>query len=391
MEALTPAPWIMARRFLQIAVMIDPSVAWGRGLLRGIISFARQKNNTWQFSSESSDPPLGRSLPANWHGDGVICKINTLELHQAIKAQGVPAVNVAMPAPGLHLTLPSVLSDYERVGRMAADHLLDCGLQHFAYWSATALPHRHYNGFYLRLRAAGYEPHVLSINAEPWDVQEHLMERWLAQLPTPVGVFAINDAMGRSIVQACLRCDLRVPEDVAVLGVTNDELLCEMCHPPLSSVALATERQGFVAAQLLDRLMAGDAPPAHEVLIEPQGVVARQSTNVLMVPDPEVSAAIQFIRRHATEPIQVEDVLRAVPASRRSLEARFKRILGRGPAAEIRRVQIEKAKELLALSDLQMPAIAKAAGFHTPEYMACVFRRTVGTTPRDYRASLRRC
>lgn len=175
-----------------------------------------------------------------------------------------------------------------------------------------------------------------------------------------------------------------MPEQVAVLAADNDELLCEACNPSLSGIALTSERIGFEAAKLLDRMMHGVAPPKRPLLLEPTGVVTRQSTDTLAVEDPDLARAVAFIRSHATDPIQVSDVLVEVPVSR-WLERRFHEVLGRGPAAEIRRVRLDRAKHLLAETDLPVAEVATLAGFGSREYMAATFKQELDLTPRQYR------
>ncbi len=364
----------------QIAALIPPVTAFGRGLLRGVIQYALE-NGRWRFVDGGANPPLGYHMPVNQRIDGAIGQFHTPEARAAAATLTVPVVNTSAAT----LPLPTVASDYERAGRLAADHLLECGFRHFAYWGGQWLPSSIYNGFYLRLREAGFDAHWRKIDDRQWDNPARDTQEWIDSLPKPLGVLGGNDALGLNVLRACDQLALRVPEDVGVIGLTNDELLCDMCTPPLSSVALAVERQGYVAAELLARMMSGEPAPDRPIFISPQGIVARQSTDVLLVKDQEVAQAVKFIRRHATDPIRVEDVLRVVPISRRSLESRFKRAIGRGPAAEIRQVQLQQAKHLLAFTNMPIVAVAGDAGFSSPEYMARVFQREVGTSPREYR------
>jgi LacI family transcriptional regulator len=178
-----------------------------------------------------------------------------------------------------------------------------------------------------------------------------------------------------------------VPEQVAVIGVDNEELLCRLCDPPLSTVVPNARRVGYEAAQLLDRMMSGARAPRHEVLVPPVGTVARQSTDTLAIDDPEVAAALRYIRERAPDGIRVEDVLRHVPISRSLLERRFRRAVGRSPHAEIRHVQVRRAAQLLGETDLPLKRIAELAGFAHMEYLSYVFKRATGQTPRDYRRS----
>jgi LacI family transcriptional regulator len=180
-----------------------------------------------------------------------------------------------------------------------------------------------------------------------------------------------------------------VPDELAVLGVDNDELLCDLADPPLSSVIPDTRRTGYEAARLLEAMMAGERVPPVAHLVSPLGVATRQSTDVLATDDGDLSAAVRFIREHATEGIRVEDVLRAVPLSRRALEARFKQQLGRTPHQEVLRLRIERVKELLAETDLSLTAIAHRTGYAHVEYLSVAFKRETGVPPSVYRAQVR--
>jgi LacI family transcriptional regulator len=200
---------------------------------------------------------------------------------------------------------------------------------------------------------------------------------------------ACYDIRGREVLDVCRQLGVSVPDQVAVIGVDNDELICDLADPPLSSVIPDTERTGYEAARLLDLLMAGQAelPLAH--LIKPKGIAVRSSTDVLATDDIEVSIALRFIRAHALDGIKVEDVLRAVAVSRRVLESRFERLLGRTPHEEITRVQIERVKELLTETDLPLATIADRAGYKHVEYMSVVFKRETGIPPSQYREGVR--
>jgi LacI family transcriptional regulator len=194
---------------------------------------------------------------------------------------------------------------------------------------------------------------------------------------------------GREVLYACRALGLLVPEQVAVMGGDEDSLLCETCNPPLSGVALTSERIGYEAAALLDRLLHGEARPAEPTLIEPTRVVVRQSTDTLAITDPDLAQAIAFIRVHAATAIRVSDVLRAVAVSRSWLERRFQESLGRSPAEEIRRVRLDRAKQLLAETEMPVPQVAVAAGFGSREYLAYAFKQVTGLTPREFRHRVR--
>ena len=222
-----------------------------------------------------------------------------------------------------------------------------------------------------------------------WYRRQEDLRQWLQDLPKPAAVVTWTSDRGREVLYACRAAGLLVPEQVAVMGGDEDSLLCETCNPPLSGVALTSERIGFEAAALLDRLLHGRHAPSDLILIEPTRVVVRQSTDTLAITEPDLARAIAFVRVHAVKPIRVRDVLREVAVSRSWLERRFQETLGRSPAEEIRRVRLERAKQLLADTDLPVPQVAAASGFASREYLAYAFKQATNLTPREFRQRAR--
>ena len=198
-----------------------------------------------------------------------------------------------------------------------------------------------------------------------------------------------NDDCGREVLDAALLAGLAVPDEMAVVGVDNDEILCELCDPPLSSVALNAEPGGYAAAELLDGLMSGRIQKPRNILVEAVGVVARRSTEVLAIEDRKVAQALQFIRKHEGEAIRVGDVLHAVPISRRSLEMRFRQALHRTIHEEILRARLRHARRLLRESDITLDELAERAGFGSASHLSAVFSRQMGLPPARYRKRLR--
>jgi LacI family transcriptional regulator len=210
---------------------------------------------------------------------------------------------------------------------------------------------------------------------------------WLTSLPKPIGIMACNDFRGQHVLEGCRAARLSVPDEVAVIGVDNEHVICDFCQPPLSSVIPAAERIGFEAAGMLDRLMKGEKLEQRQVRIKPLGVAARQSTDVMAIDDGDVVAALKIIRDRACLGLSVADILREVPIARSSLERRFRKTVGRSPQAEIRGVQMKRARQLLCETDLTLNQIAALTGFKHSEYFSVVFKREVGQTPGQYRAS----
>jgi LacI family transcriptional regulator len=321
-------------------------------------------------------------------------------LVEQIRRAGLPAVDIA-PADA-ERDLPQVTTDDMAVGRLAAAHLLSLGLPHFAFFGTRA----HYysllreQGFKETIAAAGLSCHVFAETATADDgatfastashaAVERDLEDWLRKLPKPIGILASTDSRALHLLAACRKLGIDVPGSVAVLGVDNDDVFCELALPPLSSIALSTEQIGYEAARMLERLMAGEHPAQRRLLLPPAGIVPRRSSDLPSLLDPEVAAAVRYIALHVRDNLDVGDVLREIPMSRRALEQRFLKVLGRTPAAEIRRAQVEVAKRMLAETDEEMARVALAAGFSDAKQLGATFRRVAGLTPSAFRKQSR--
>jgi LacI family transcriptional regulator len=374
----------------RVALLVETSNAYARGILHGIIAYTRE-HETWSVhlgeQGRGDDPP---AWLAGWRGDGILARIENGRIAAAVTATGLPVVDVS--AARTVGSLPWVETNDRAIADLAARHLLDRGLRHLAFcgdgrfnWSRWRCDH-----FVAAAAAAGADCAVYETpaGAAPgdWEAEEADVARWLRALPKPLGVMASYDQRGRQVLGACRRAGLAVPDAVAVIGVDDDELLCTLADPPLSSVRPDARRAGYEAAALLERLMSGrERPRGQAVLIDPLGVATRRSTDVLALDDPDVSAALRFVRDHACAGIGVSDVLAAVPLSRRVLESRFRKLLGRTPHEEIARVQFDRVKQLLRETRLPLDEVARRAGFRTPEYLSTAFRRAFGMPPSQYR------
>jgi len=374
----------------RVALLIETSNAYGRGLLRGIRAYTRRHGGWSTYLVEQS---RGQALPAwvkHWQGDGIIARIETPAIAKTVKAANLPTVDVS--AARLIESLPWIETDDAKIASLAVQHLLERGFKRLAYcgddrfnWSRWRCEQ-----FVALTEQAGCRCEVLNTPAGAPDPDREMqtLADWLSTLGQPVGVMACYDIRGRQLIDACRGLGLAVPDDVAVLGVDNDDLLCDLTDPPLSSVAPDAERAGHHAAALLNRMLTGEAiEPGYCERIEPRGVAARRSTDVLAIEDPEVSAAMRFIRQHACEGINVADVLEQVPLSRRVLEARFKKLLGRTPHEQIVRFQLQRARQLLTETDLPLSQIAATCGFRHAEYFSVAFKKHEGLAPSAYRRS----
>jgi LacI family transcriptional regulator len=375
----------------QVALLIETSNAYSRGLLRGIRTYIREGAN-WEIhfteQGRGDEPPPWFH---NWHGHGVIARIENNAIEEAVAAAGLPVVNVSSNA--VKRNFPTVASDSVALCSVAAEHLFERGFRLFGYcgdarfdWS---LRHEHNFGKHLRTAGFGLEVFDSEIgDAEDWPREQKKLIDWLMRLPKPIGIFACYDIRGQQLLDVCRQAGIRVPDEVAVIGHHNDELLCELCDPPLSSIIPNARRAGYEAAQLLDRIMQGESLPVQTRLIAPIGVFARKSTEAIAVRDIEIAQAVRFIRDHACEGIGVEDVLKVVPISRTVLERRFQKFLRRSPYEEILRLRLERVKQLLTTTDLSIAQIAAQVGFSGVEYLSAMFKRKLGVSPREFRRSV---
>jgi LacI family transcriptional regulator len=380
----------------RVALLIETARSYGRGLLQGIMRYARLYG-PWCFYLTPGD--LAQTLPRmdKWRGTGIIARIESPQLAKAVMAAKVPVIALDLTheqlAPGHPLAaVCEVCPNSEQAAALAAEHLLDQGLRQFAFVGAPNDPlwsTRRQEGFCRRLAEEGRSCLIYPLPARhkllEWTQEHPLMNRWLRSLPVPIGLLACDDERGRQVLEACRAAGLRVPEDVAVIGVDNDELLCDLSDPALSSVVLDTLRAGFEAAKLLDGLMSGRVNGTHRIQVQPLYVLARRSTDTTAVDDPHVAAAVRFIHDFSNRPINVADIVAHAGISRRSLELRFHQHLGCSMHDEVQRMRLERAKRLLVETNLGVHEVAVGAGFSSGSYLNRVFRRCLGVSPTAFR------
>lgn len=379
---------------INVALLVETSNSYARGILRGIHEYARSRR--WSlYLTEHGRHEIDESFAGNWKFDGVIARIETEHMAQVIAKMNVPTVDVS--AARLVEGIPWVETDDEAITQLALEHLRDCGLQNFAFfgdpfynWSTW----RQHAFERMLGRPDIARSHVFNLppRKEPgvkWWTQREAIRTWLESLPKPVGIFACYDGCGQQLLEICRYYDFAVPSDIAIVGVDNDELLCEITTPSMSSVVPNALRTGVYAAEILDRMMHGQKLSGRKHSIAPLGVRKRVSTDVLAVEDRHVAEAVAFIRKHAHKNIRVEDVLAKVPLSRRVLEARFRKALNRTPHQEILRVRTTAVRELLLETDMSLSEISEALGIEHPEYLSVFFKKETGLTPREYRDQVR--
>ena len=376
----------------KVILLIESSRASGRALLRGIADYSRH-HGPWSFSWEPAGLEKVQPLLETGDADGIILRDG--EQAEEITAYGLPTVVV-----GHHKTeirgMVNVVTDSETIGRMAADHLLDCGLRHFAFcgYGKTSFENTTWSDirrkfFCRRIRAAGFEnppQYELSGPGRDWSKDWRPLASWLKALPKPVGVMACNDDCGQRVMEACKLSGLTVPELVGVVGADNDEVVCGLTDPPMSSVAINFERAGYDAAHALNGLMQQSYTGPSRIIATAAHVIARRSTDFVAAEDSHLAKALRFIRDQGRRcGVSVNEVAGMAGLSRRMLENRFRKLLGRSVLNEIRRVRTEQIARLLVETDLPVAQIADLLGFSDVPHIARYFRAGKGISPLAYR------
>lgn len=378
----------------RVALLVETSKAFGRGVLLGVNRYVKEHEH-WSIYLEPRD--LGTIPPpwlATWSGDGIIARISEPRIADIVLNTGLPTVNVSAAMP--ELTLPRVESNPHSQGKMAARYLFERGFRNFAFcgdkqrfWNWSQRVAAGYWEFLSQSLDGEVSQAMHYIGAErkrDWDAEQAALETWISSLPKPLAILAVNDPVGLRLLEACHRTGFQVPEHVVVLGLENDELVCALADPPLSSLIPNSQMVGYRAAEMLDAMIRGELPAEPVTSIEPVGIVTRLSTDITAHHDDVVANALIFIRKNACNGISVEDVVRSLKVSRSSLDRRFQATLGRSPHEEIVRAKMKRAMQLLAETSLNLSEIAFKVGYEHAEYMSVVFKRELGITAKEYRA-----
>jgi LacI family transcriptional regulator len=374
-----------------VALLIETSSSWGIHIVEGIARFAKTRGWRLDLSPRGKHDQL--SLPADWTEGGIIARVTTPSLAEQIIESGCPAVDVSWYNFGGD-RIARCTADEEAAGKMASQHLRDHGLRQMAYCGSWHRP-----GYCDLLQTAFANDLALTgitcraFNPPPNMATLRRNERvavlghWLLGIKRPFGVFAFDSEIAYQLIEACRVFSIQVPYEVAILSAEHDELFTTIANPPISAIELAPQRVGYEAAALLETLFEGGTCD-RRVRVQPTNVLTRLSTDMLAHADRDFAAALQFIKVNAHRSIQVSDIIATLAISRRSLEQKFHHLLGRSPAAEIRRERVERAKQLLRETDETLSEIAVRCGFESALTLANSFRKIVGVAPSTYRKRL---
>ncbi|MCA9140823.1 MAG: substrate-binding domain-containing protein [Planctomycetales bacterium] len=379
----------------QVALLIESSRVYGRGLLHGIAAYAGEHGN-WSLRHQemaiNAEPPMWLS---KWSGDGILVRAETQKMVCVVKELSLPTIDLrCRRSVGV---IPGFDTNDASVVRLAVNHLRDRGYTRFGFcgfggadYSQRRLVEMKRYARSLGRDVAVYESpepdNATTFGAEQSGMLDNKgLVRWLRSVEKPIGVLACNDIRAQQMLNACHEIQVHVPEEVAVVGVDNDDVICPLCSPPLTSVEPNTHMIGYRAAAMLERMMSGEVFANEITSIPARRVVVRDSTDAIPIDDIEFVNAYRFIRENACRGVAVDDVIDAVPMSRRTLERRMRNYLGQSPAEVIAGIRLSRIKELLETTSRPLKQIARLTGFHHDEHMAKFFKKHVGTPPGRYR------
>jgi LacI family transcriptional regulator, galactose operon repressor len=376
--------------------MMDNARSPDRGFIRGLVDYLHQRGS-WSFYRISPLYLIHPFFPGRKENiidyltkgdaDGFFGYLPEQKDIQQIITAGFPAVIV--PVKKRVPEVPNIIDLPNEVGIVGAEYFLDrgylnlafCGSKH--YWSTDRQ-----QGFYQRVAKNQITPYIFPLpkhSKTNQDSELKFLGQWLSQLPKPVGVMACNDDRAFDVLQACQKMDLKVPGEVAVLGVDNDEMVCNLVHPPLSSIELNFEKTGYEAAKLLYKMILNQDKRNDSLMLRPTRIVTRQSTDMIAVEDQEVAKALGYIRLNAKKEIQVKDVVETSSISRRALQLHFRNILGRSIHEEIRRARINQVAESLLQTTFTIQQIAQELDFQDMHHIARAFRKEKMMSPSEFR------
>ena len=371
----------------KIVLLVETSRAFGRQLIIGIARYSRL-NGPWSFYKEPID--LKSSIPhlTNWKPDGIIMR-DSLITKELLKLK-IPTI-LAIHDSSYPKDLPVIKTDSYSIAKMASGHLLEKGLKNFAFCGFDDYDWSKERKLYFSrfINEAGYKTYIYlppkRIKKNDWENEQQHVSEWIKSLPKPIGIFACNDDRGQHILEVCKMNNLKVPEDVAVIGVDNDPMVCDIGDPPLTSISLNVESAGYEAAKLMDDLINNKKISRKKIIVSPSHIIQRQSSDILAVDDAEVARAIHYIKNNAKNKILVKEVVKTTNVSRRTLEKRFKKTIHRSIYNEIQQVRVELISKLLIETNLPISKITSRFNFTDIEHVSRYFKKEKGVGLREFR------
>ncbi len=382
----------------KIILLIDFAEEYSKSLLKGIARYSRE-HGPWIFCRmplyQRETIGIGGILEwaLEWEANGIIGQLyNDPKIDLIVKA-GIPVI--AQDFKERFTNLPNITGNHYEAGVMGADYFLKKGFKNFAFYGFSDIvwSRERAEGFEDTIRAAGHEVHYfehrMSRTGELWFYKPSSLSQWLKSLPKPIALMACDDNQGQHITEACRHSDIRIPEEVAVLGVDNDEMICEFSDPPLSSIGQDAEKGGYDCARLLHHMIENGTSDFYDIVVKPTQVITRQSTDIYATNDDDIASSLKFIHQNIEKNLQVDDVVKQVPLSRRALEKRFQQMTGLPIYKYIFNLRMEKFTTRLLETDMSVFEIAMDLGFNDSKNIARQFRQLKGCTPLEYRKRYR--
>ena len=374
----------------QVALLVETALASGRQILKGISQYVHEKNDWDIFHYTGS---LGAMIPdalAKWEGDGIIARINSREVLEVIRAKGVPVIDVLGNDP--ESEFPKVICNNDAITRMVVDHFVERGFRSFGYFGVE-------KEFWALEREQAFNQLAQTIEGSfsvlkishaykkdsSWAEYLAYLGDWLVSLEKPAGIYICSDQFAPDVIAACATKGLKIPEDVALIGVDNDVAFCEVVRPSLSSVRPNHVQVGYTAASLLDSMIRGKRKVAAITRIAPYAIEVRQSTDVFALREEGLKKALIAIKERACSGVTVDEIATLAGYSKSVLQRKFRKTLGRSVHDQVISVRIRRAKELLTMTRIPIADIAIQAGFNHQEYLGMVFKKMTGFTPVQYR------
>ena len=371
----------------KIVLMIKPQGAFDRRFLRGIARFTHSHFD-WSIFHQSEKKNRNLKIVKNWGAHGAIVDYREFEeVHTAFR--NIPIITINSNRSDSKL--PNIQSDSDSIAQIAFDHFKERGFKTFAFAGFDDLK-------WSKDRKSSFEAIVTSnglscefflssyINKNwTWDKELKLLVDWVTSLPKPTAILSCSDEHGRHIIEACRNANISIPDEVAIVGIDNDDVICNLCSPTLSSIFLNTEPVGYRAAELLDKLMRGEKMDGQRIIAEPTEVETRGSSDIFLIDDPEMNRVIKYIHENSTRPIDVEEIAEYSCRSRRSLYDSFIKTTGLSPSQYIQNIRIKQISRLLLKTDLSLNHIAHKLGYSGSEKISRVFKKEKGVTPSTYR------
>jgi len=380
---------------IKIILLTDFGEEYGTSILKGVTRYS-QKYGPWVFCrmpryySETKGIDGIRKWAKEWKANGIIGQFYNNSNIEKLWDDGLAVV--AQDFKERHKNVPNLTGDYFKAGNMAAEYFLRKGFENFAFYGFKNIvwSRERAEGYENRLKEDGYHVHYFEQkhrfkSRELWYYKPSALSKWLKSLPKPIALMACDDNQGMHITEACRVSNIRIPEEVAVLGVDNDEMLCNLSDPPLSSVGLDTIKGGYEAARLLHTMIKTKNKKFYDIVVGPTQIVTRNSTDIYAAKDKYVGMALKYIHNNIEQSLNVKNVLEQVPLSRRSLEKRFSQVTGLPVYEYIFNLRIEKFTQKLLDTDLTVFEIAVDLGLNNGKNIARQFRQIKGCTPTEYR------